>query len=194
MRKAGPADYKVMPWKDGGGSTTELRIHPPGATLAGGFLWRLSMAAVNAPGPFSTFPGVDRTLMLLDGEGLELDHGPHGLQRLEGPFRPVSFSGDWTTRGRLLGGPCRDFNVMTARAGARHTLSLVDLGPAPVALPVAPVLLALCLRGRALVEGVALDPLELLELDGPARASAPGGALLAVVRIHYAEGFSSSSR
>ena len=186
MRRAGPSDYRVRPWKNGRGATTELLIHPPGATLETGFLWRLSMAGVEESGAFSPFPGVDRTLMLLEGAGLELDHGEHGLQWLEGPLCPVSFSGDWTTRCRLVAGPCRDFNVMTARGRASHTLEVRTLGPGPVILPGAPVLVALCLRGRAEVAGTALDSFELLEAeDAPAvEARAPeGAAVLAVIRF-----------
>ena len=184
MRRLGPADYRVMPWKNGGGSTTELLIHPPGATLDGGFLWRLSRADVAVSGPFSRFPGVDRTLMLLTGHGLDLDHGEHGRQRLEGPFLPVSFSGDWATSGTLLDGPCRDFNVLSARGKVRHQLEVLTVeGPRP--LPGADLLLVYCLRGRAEVRGVSLAEGELLELDGrPApSASAPGGAELAVVQL-----------
>ncbi len=177
MRRLGPADYRVMPWKDGGGSTTELVIHPPGATLAGGFLWRVSMADVPGSGPFSAFPGVDRSLMLLSGS-LELDHGPHGLQVLEGPYRPVTFSGDWTTRGRLLAGPCRDFNVMSARGLARHRLSVVR---APAALPVAPLLVVVCLEGAIEIAGQALGPWDLLEMRGGAEVLGMG--VLAVVEL-----------
>jgi len=153
----GPADYRVMPWKNGGGSTTELLIHPPGATLEGGFLWRLSTAEVAVSGPFSPFPGVDRTLMLLAGGGLELDHGGHGLQRLERPLEPVSFPGEWPTFGRLQDGPCRDFNVMTARGGARHGLTVLHLGRKQVPLPRAEVRAAYCVRGRITLGGDLLD-------------------------------------
>ncbi len=41
-----------MPWKNGGGSTLELLQEP---AADGGFHWRLSIADVATPGPFSTF-------------------------------------------------------------------------------------------------------------------------------------------
>ena len=47
-----PADYVRMPWKNGGGQTTEIVVHPAGATLAE-FDWRVSIADVDADGPFS---------------------------------------------------------------------------------------------------------------------------------------------
>jgi len=176
-----------MPWKNGQGATTELLIDPPGATLAGGFLWRLSMADVAESGPFSAFPGLDRTLMLLSGGGMELDHGDQGRQVLARPLEPVSFSGDWTTQGRLLAGPCKDFNVLSARGKIRHELTVLELGPAFVALPDAPRLLVYCVRGPARVAGVLLEENHLLDLDEAtgteARAAAGAGAVLALVEI-----------
>jgi len=55
------ADHKRMPWKNGGGETVEIAISPQGAGLAD-FDWRVSMATVASDGPFSVFPGIDRTL------------------------------------------------------------------------------------------------------------------------------------
>ncbi len=184
MGRRGPSSYRVMPWKNGLGSTTELLIHPPGATLDGGFLWRISMAEVGASGPFSPFPGVDRTLLLLAGRGMELDHGEHGVRRLEGPFVPVAFSGDWATSGRLLDGPCRDFNVMTARSGARHAVAVFDLDAGPSEVPPGPLRVVFCAKGRAVAAGETLEPLDLLETEapGPLRLSAaePGTVVIAV--------------
>jgi uncharacterized protein len=53
-------------WKNGGGKTTEIAVWPPGASLDA-FDWRISMATVEQDGPFSEFPGIDRTLALLKG-------------------------------------------------------------------------------------------------------------------------------
>ncbi len=66
-----PADYRRMPWKNGGGHTTEIAAFPAGAGLAS-FVWRVSIADVLQDGPFSPFPGIDRTLVLLEGEGMRL--------------------------------------------------------------------------------------------------------------------------
>jgi hypothetical protein len=196
-RKLGPGEYREMPWKNGGGSTTELLIEPPGATLAGGFRWRLSMAAVADSGPFSCFPGIDRTLLLLEGNGLELDYGAHGRACLPGPLEPVSFAGEWTTRGRLLDGPCRDFNIMTNRANVRQEVHILR----PVAatpLPTAPTLLLYCACGAATVNGgqdwlgERLEAGELLRVDDPGTASlwvaaAAEGTALVLAALHPRE-------
>lgn len=116
----GPADYRVMPWKNGLGSTTEIAIYPPGAGLATTFDWRVSLADVAADGDFSRFTGYDRTIMVADGAGMELEFDSAPPARLANPGAMSDFSGDWHTRCRLLDGPVRDFNVMSARGRIEH--------------------------------------------------------------------------
>jgi environmental stress-induced protein Ves len=106
-----PSDYKVMPWKNGAGSTTELRIAPEGASLQSGFDWRISLAQVPTSGPFSSFPNYQRTIMLLRGDPMRLVHQGQGEHLLE-PFQPYDFHGAWQTEGILTGRPVEDFNVM----------------------------------------------------------------------------------
>ena len=62
------AGLESAPWKNGGGSTTEIAIAPPGAGLDD-FDWRISLATISEDGPFSVFPGIDRTLILHTTEG-----------------------------------------------------------------------------------------------------------------------------
>jgi uncharacterized protein len=156
-----------MPWKNGGGTTTELIIEPPGATLDSGFHWRLSMAEVGLSGPFSRFDGYDRTLLLLDGNGMRLDFEGREPMVMAGPLKPVSFSGDWITSGTLLGGPCRDFNVITQRAHCRHHLEIHREKDRPIRLPKTAVWFAFCVAGWIRVEpfGLDLQAMELLRLE-----------------------------
>ena len=81
MRIIPAGSYRRMPWKNGGGETIEIAVSPEGATLDA-FDWRVSMARVERPGPFSVFIGVDRTLALLDGEALALRIGNHAAIEL----------------------------------------------------------------------------------------------------------------
>jgi environmental stress-induced protein Ves len=69
MRKLAPPSYRTMPWKNGGGTTIEIARSPEPPEGAGldDLDWRVSMARVDGPGPFSRFEGVDRTLAVLDG-------------------------------------------------------------------------------------------------------------------------------
>ncbi len=160
-----PSDYRAMPWKNGGGITTELLIEPEGATLESGFQWRLSMADVRTDGPFSAFPGCERTLMLVKGKGLELDFNGNGRKRLETPYEPVMFPGEWHASGHLLDGPCRDFNVIT-HTDFTHKVCILRPEPRAV-LPASPTLLIFCAQGKARVTptGNLLGHHDLLRLD-----------------------------
>ena len=72
MRIIRAEEHRVVPWKNGGGITREVLVEPDPADPAQ-FLWRISIATVAAPGPFSLFPGVDRSIAVLEGAGLRLD-------------------------------------------------------------------------------------------------------------------------
>ncbi len=67
-------DYRMMPWKNGGGSTAEIAIEPADAEMArSDFVWRLSAAVIEESGPFSKFHGYRRILWAWKGEGLSLN-------------------------------------------------------------------------------------------------------------------------
>jgi hypothetical protein len=117
-------DYQRMPWKNGGGTTTEIW---KAAGSDGAILWRLSIADVASDGPFSEFSGIDRWIMMVAGKGMELDISDLGAKRMEKPFEPLAFSGDAKTDCKLIDGPIRDFNLMVARHHARGDLQVVTL-------------------------------------------------------------------
>jgi len=115
------ASLAPSPWKNGGGSTTEIAVAPPGASLDK-FDWRISLATIAHGGPFSPFPGVDRTLALVDGPGVILDISGDGRFILSDDDPIVEFSGDAQVTSILSGGPTTDFNVMTRRLRCHHRL------------------------------------------------------------------------
>ena len=126
-----------MPWKNGAGRTTEIAVHPPGATLEA-FDWRVSIADVERDGPFSRFPGVDRTIVLLSGAGMRLRSSAREVE-VTTRFEPEEVSGDDAMECALVGGPCRDFNAMFRRGRARGRVAVVrdiemDFDPAPFRL------------------------------------------------------------
>jgi environmental stress-induced protein Ves len=121
MRVIRASEYRVMPWKNGGGVTTEICASPP----SGAFDWRVSIATVNADGPFSTFNGHERHIMMLSGEGIVLDIEDRGRFALE-PLQPFSFSGDAQVYGSLVRGAVLDFNLMVRRDFGHGTLRVVE--------------------------------------------------------------------
>ena len=103
-----------MPWKNGGGTTREVLKFPASATIDT-FDWRISLAAVGTSGPFSLFPGIDRTMIVTEGQGIDLD----GIV-LRREDDPLSFSGEVPYRASLIDGPIADLNVMTRRTRFSH--------------------------------------------------------------------------
>ena len=105
----------AMAWKNGGGVTREIVREPAGASLDD-FEWRVSVADIAAAGPFSRFVGIDRHLLLLEGEGVNLSSDEAGLNvNLLADDTVLAFSGDVDMNSELLGGAVRDFNVMVKR-------------------------------------------------------------------------------
>ena len=131
MRHLTPDQYVRMPWRNGGGTTTQIVVEPSDA--AARFLYRVSIADVEVDGPFSRFDGYDRHIMMLAGRGMTLDGGAHGTIDLAAPFEPRTFSGDWDVAGRLRDGAVRDFNLIVARARATSSLVVREL-TAPLAM------------------------------------------------------------
>jgi len=112
-------NFRRSTWS--GGSTTELYIIPEGASYADrDFGLRISSATVAAEqSVFSSLPGVNRKLMVLQGE-ITISHQNHYSKHLQ-KFDIDEFSGDWHTTST---GKCTDFNVMTTGDTETNLFSL----------------------------------------------------------------------
>jgi environmental stress-induced protein Ves len=122
MRILRASDYRRVPWRNGGGETLEILVHPAGAGMD--FEWRVSMAPVTEAGPFSRFPGVDRVLTVIEGKGLGL--ALDGRAPVVVGDDPFAFSGDIACAAVLGAGPIVDLNVMTRRGRWRPEVRWTD--------------------------------------------------------------------
>lgn len=121
-----PADaMRRMPWKNGGGVTTEIAIAPAGATLDH-FDWRVSTAQVDAAGPFSRFAGMDRSLAVIAGGRLTMHRADAEAVTLAPGEAPARFPGEADVHA-TLDAPLSDFNVMTRRDAWAHHAEAVAL-------------------------------------------------------------------
>ncbi len=100
-----------MPWKNGGGETTELFLDPENS---GDFVIRISVAQVHQNGPFSKFENIDRCLLILTGDGVILEFNDREV-RLDKNSAPLWFRGEENIFSKLMGGFVTDFNVMIKR-------------------------------------------------------------------------------
>lgn len=161
------ATLPAVPWKNGGGSTREIVRRPEGAGMDA-FDWRVSIATIAQAGPFSAFAGVERSIMLLEGDGVLLQEQEQGVQhRLDRPLVPFVFSGDAALDCTLLGGISTDFNLMLRRSRLRGALQVLR---ATQTLPSAEHGLLLCLCGRWQANAERLDSGQGLWWDGSPRA------------------------
>ncbi len=118
-------DATPLPWKNGGGTTRQLLVWPPGLA---DWHWRISVAQVDADGPFSIFDGVQRWFAVLDGAGVELALGQGSTvqtQSLTQQSEAFCFDGALSVDCMLINGSTQDFNLMVRSAHAQARMQRV---------------------------------------------------------------------
>ncbi|EMI51139.1 HutD-family protein [Stenotrophomonas maltophilia AU12-09] len=105
-------DYRRERWRNGLGWTREiLRLPAQGDDWA----LRLSVAEIEQDAAFSAFPGVERELVLLQGNGVRLRFEDGRVAEVLPPHGRVRFAGEETLHGELVDGTTHDFNLMWKR-------------------------------------------------------------------------------
>ena len=104
-------------WRNGGGMTREI-------LRQGGeqdFLWRASLARIDRSGPFSAFPGYQRSIALVDGGPLELKFEDGRQVELDPRLKVHRFSGSLPPHAEIGETPATVFNLIASDrlAGAR---------------------------------------------------------------------------
>lgn len=121
MARIAAEDVAPQRWRNGGGWTRELLVWPAPPAA---WQLRISLATIDAAGPFSVFPGVQRALALVSGAGLLLTIDGTA-QRLHAGSEPVFFDGTAAVAAEPLAGPSIDLNLMTA-AGRGEMLPIAS--------------------------------------------------------------------
>jgi uncharacterized protein len=161
------SSFTATPWKNGGGITHEaLRIPENGDP----FDWRVSVAHIDASGPFSDFDGYNRKMILLRGTGITLKFPQGESREMRSIGELVEFDGAVSTYCELLDGACVDLNLMVSKSIACEArVERLDAGIAVQALP-----------GQATLIFAIEDPLLLESDSGESVALEPWD--LAVIR------------
>lgn len=171
----------VTPWRNGGGETREIGQGRFGEASAAagqdGWDWRLSVASIAGDGAFSTFAGVDRSAVLVDG-AVTLRSDTQALSwTTVGALH--AFAGETAFSARLAQGPARFFNVMARRANAYAEVSVHREGFSVMPSNAVPLCL-LVLQGRFQV----LTPSGLQQLDADqGLLQAPASETVQVARL-----------
>lgn len=200
-------EYRRERWKNGLGWTREIASGASAASRSSGFDpaavdgpgggpaslrdWRLSIAEIDRDCTFSVFPGVDRVLVLLSGEGMTLAFDDAERAAVAPPYGRVAFAGERSVECALTAGPTRDFNVMWRRDryGAR-VLHRPLVGPMLFFGEPGVEWAVHLLCGRAAFkdspESPALAAGDSALLDGDGRVILDGGGELLLVRFEAA--------
>jgi environmental stress-induced protein Ves len=104
-------EYQRVRWRNGLGWTREIARFPD----TGDWDWRLSIAEIERDAEFSAFPGIERELVLLSGNGVRLVFDDGETHELLPPHDRLRFAGERKLRGELLDGTTHDFNLMWRR-------------------------------------------------------------------------------
>lgn len=146
-------DMTRMPWKNGGGETLEVAIHPSTATLDQlDFEWRVSIASIESDGPFSTFPGYTRHLVIWKGDGLLIN----GVAKTA--MQPFEFDGSDKITAKLIRDTVKDFGVIAKSKAFTTTLTMHSLAEeATSQAEVNGDSFILCTRGELRIDGFYLN-------------------------------------
>lgn len=195
------AEHRTMPWKNGGGTATDIIVFPEGAGYDA-FHWRLSGAHVGRDGPFSLFPDVDRTMVILAGEALVLhgtrggqgvpggEGGAHGDVTLTPHSQPYAFPGDVPVHATLPAGPIDNLNMMSHRGHCQHSMRRLVTGDGmtQTLTPKAGATLLLfmergCTRVEAGGESAVLDQHDTAVVTRDVVVGLEAGAVVVVVEV-----------
>lgn len=179
------AGYMTMPWKNGTGSTDEVCLLPEGASR-NAFELRISRATISSPDAFSSFAGADRTITLIEGEGLTLQFDDHAVEMVVG--QPHSFDSGLTPVGIPKDGPVRVLNVMAARDNWRLGQAAILSEQAMLQHEPKGPAVVFALRGTSELSDklhkVSLAEGDCALLDSSARFSPDAGSSVLVVPLH----------
>lgn len=173
------AAREIRPWKNGGGRTSEVAAFPLGSGMDD-FGWRISIADVDADGPFSLFPMVQRHIVILAGTlCLRFNDRDRMISVGDAPF---SFSGSSSVVGNLVDGPVRDLNLMVRSDRYEGHLRIVGPGSSRAASP-STVILTLQAATVMIDEAkLELHAEDALLVTGPANIESASSLILAEIR------------
>jgi len=161
-------DLPQTSWRNGGGRTREIAA-APSARTSDALAWRVSVADVADSCDFSSFPGLDRVLVLCRGSNMvvTVDESEYLLQ----PFEMVAFPGEAESRATLVNGSTVDLNVMTRRGETATQVSVcvVD-GTTPIRSRPSETVILVVIDGELRCRGggaatVRLSPFDAIVLD-----------------------------
>ena len=175
------ADRADVPWRNGAGRSMEVIVRPDGAG-GDGFDWRVTIATVTGDTAFSRYPGVDRWLMPISPEGLDLVDDGRLVQL--GQVAVHAFAGEHEVAPTNVTGPTLDLNLMVRRGPGSGSLRSVEVsGPWVAEAAAAEEVVVVVLDGSLRSGTLQLQPQDALLIGNGGRATLQGVGRIAVARI-----------
>lgn len=112
-------EHRRERWRNGLGWSRRIAAWPDDGDA---WQWRLSIAEVEQPVPWSAYPGIEREQVLLEGDGLRLHFGDGRVRELLPPFGRARYPGDEPVTGEPLGGRAIVLNLMWRPGGLQAEL------------------------------------------------------------------------
>ncbi|MEY4787374.1 MAG: hypothetical protein RL692_1268 [Planctomycetota bacterium] len=110
MQILAPESSRSMPWANGLGSTLEIATDAHSHHARGdSWTWRLSVTDVPTRANFSKFPGIDRWIACLHGDGMRIERSCVWTT-LPNSGNALSFAGEEMVTGDPIGANVRDVN------------------------------------------------------------------------------------
>lgn len=119
-----PEKYLKQSWRNGGGTAHEIARTP---VEGNAFDARVSIADIVVSGPFSTYAGYDRWLLMLDGHvSLSLGGRGQSIDLIAPDAAPMRFDGATAIDCELRSPNARALNVIARRGKLNTTLVVAD--------------------------------------------------------------------
>lgn len=160
-------DHAAMPWPNGAGITYEVTRYPD----TGDFDWRISLADIDNDCPFSVMPGVDRGIVLMEGNHMILANLEQKLRIDE--LVAFNYPGEIAYDCTLPVGPAKDLNIMTRRGKFTSKTEVLGGGTHQIDATNG-VHIIVCLRGTTTVESEKLNYREAARLTGNHQVTSDG--------------------
>ncbi|MGE5084886.1 MAG: HutD family protein [Bacillota bacterium] len=168
------ANYTVMPWKNGRGTTSQIAIDSTQSQFPDNFLWRVSSASVVSNDHFSIFDGYQRALLVVEGNGLWLND-----VELK-PFVPYFFSGSEAVDCNLISGPVVDLGIIFKAHEVQVRVEILRANTIELAGNVGIQFLYLA-QGQAVFAGGVLNKGDTLKIETSDNIQLTGNSLIGVL-------------
>lgn len=121
-------ELPLIPWNNQKGTTQEIVCWP----VNNDFSWRACITSIEENSSLGQFPDIERQMVLLEGNGINLNSPGFLSHSVTDYYQPFDFSGDIHVKSELIKGGVKCLNIMVRRTCWKAETTLVTQ---PLILP-----------------------------------------------------------